>query len=147
MQEGRVTDSGRLAARMLREAGVEVSEPVGVPDDVRTIAEAVQTAAYGEVDFVITTGGTGVGPQDYTARAMDPLLRFDIPGISEAIRLRGIQNGHAHGMLSRGRAGVMVFGRTRTLVVNVSDSEEAVRDAMDVLLPILTEAVQRVRGE
>lgn len=138
--------SGPTAVRLLEEAGIEVIETAIVHDDVRVIAEAVQTVAYDEVDVVITTGGTGITPQDYTVRAMDPLLRFDIPGIPEAIRLHGIQKGIRSAMLSRGRAGVMVMGRNRTLVINLPGSVGGVEDGMEVVLPILPHAVEQMRG-
>lgn len=138
--------SGPLAKRLLEEAGIEVLETTVVPDDVRSISEAIQTVGYREIDLILTTGGTGISPEDYTARAMDPLLRFDIPGIAEAIRLKGVKNGQPYAMLSRGRAGVMVFGRNRTLVVNVAGSVGAVEDAMEVLLPILEHTVDQMRG-
>lgn len=138
--------SGRTAVRFLEEAGVRVIDTAVVHDDVRAIAEAVQTAAYDEVDVVITTGGTGISPQDYTARAMDPLLRFDIPGIPEAIRYHGIIKGSPMAILSRSRAGVMVLGRNRTLVVNLPGSVGGVEDGMEVLIPILAHAVEQMRG-
>lgn len=138
--------SGPTAVRLLEEAGVTVLETEVVSDDVRAIAEAVQNVSYDEIDVVITTGGTGITPQDYTARAMDPLLRFDIPGIAEAIRHRGIQKGVPGALLSRGRAGVMVGGKNRTLVVNLAGSVAAVEDGMAVILPVLEHAVQQMRG-
>ncbi len=139
--------SGPTAVRLLEEAGVEVLETCIVHDDVRAIAEAVQNVSYDEIDLVITTGGTGITPQDYTARAMDPLLRFDIPGIAEAIRAKGIEKGVPGALLSRGRAGVMVLGRNRTLIINLAGSVGAVKDGMEVIIPVLEHAVQQMRGE
>ncbi|MDP9806253.1 molybdenum cofactor synthesis domain-containing protein [Trueperella bonasi] len=138
--------SGPTAVRILEEAGIAVLETAVVPDDVRAIAEAVQTVAYEEIDLVITTGGTGITPQDYTARAMDPLLRFDIPGIAEAIRAKGVEKGVPGALLSRGRAGVMVGGRNRTLVINLAGSVGAVEDGMEVIIPVLEHAVEQMRG-
>ena len=139
--------SGPPAKAILEEAGYPVGVTYCVPDDVRAIAEAVQNAAYDDVDLVFTTGGTGISPQDYTARAMDPLFRFDIPGIPDAIRYLGIRKGTPEAMLSRGRAGIMVNGRGRTLVVNAPGSVGGVRDALEVLIPILPHAVSQMLGE
>ncbi|MFP7706383.1 molybdenum cofactor biosynthesis protein B [Trueperella sp. LYQ141] len=144
---GERTDiSGPTAVQRLTEAGIEVRQTMIVHDDVRAIAEAVQTVALDTVDFVLTTGGTGITPQDYTARAMDPLLRFDIPGIAEAIRMYGMNKGVPGALLSRGRAGVMVLGPRRILVVNAPGSVGGVSDTLDVLLPILEHTIDQVRG-
>ncbi|VEI13174.1 MogA/MoaB family molybdenum cofactor biosynthesis protein [Trueperella bialowiezensis] len=138
--------SGPTAVRLLEEAGVKVLETAVVSDDVRAIAEGVQNVAYDEIDLIITTGGTGITPQDYTARAMDPLLRFDIPGIAEAIRHRGVQKGVPGALLSRGRAGVMVGGKNRTLVINLAGSPDAVEDGLAVVIPVLEHAIAQMRG-
>ena len=138
--------SGPTAVRLLEEAGVQVLETAVVHDDVRAIAEAIQNVAYEEIDVDITTGGTGITPQDYTARAMDPLLRFEIPGIAEAIRFKGVQKGVPGALLSRGRAGVMVGGKNRTLIINLAGSVSAVEDGMEVIIPILPHAAKQMRG-
>lgn len=138
--------SGPTAKRILEEAGVKVLETAVVADDVRDIAETVQTLSYDGIDFVLTTGGTGISPRDYTARAMDPLLRFDIPGIAEAIRFEGIKKGIPGAMLSRGRAGVLVSGKNRTLIVNAPGSVNGVKDALNVVIPLLEHAIDQMKG-
>ncbi|MFY9263586.1 MAG: MogA/MoaB family molybdenum cofactor biosynthesis protein [Actinomycetaceae bacterium] len=138
--------AGPTAKKILEEAGVQVLETAVVSDDVRDISETVQTLAYDGIDLVLTTGGTGISPRDYTARAMDPLLRFDIPGIMEAIRAKGIQKGIPGAMLSRGRAGVLVAGKHRTLIVNAPGSVDGVKDALEVLLPLLEHAIDQMKG-
>lgn len=145
---GQVEDlAGPTAVKLLEGGGVEVVATTVVPDDVRDISEAVQNMSYDDIDLVLTIGGTGIGPSDYTARAMDPLLRFDIPGIASAIRINDLRNGISHAMFSRGRAGVMVNGKDRTLVVNAAGPVRAVQSAINVLLPILPDAIREIRGE
>ncbi|MDO5025155.1 MAG: MogA/MoaB family molybdenum cofactor biosynthesis protein [Trueperella sp.] len=145
---GRAEDlAGPVAVELLEDGGVEVVATKIVPDDVRDISEAVQNMSYDDIDLVFTIGGTGIGPSDYTARAMDPLLRFDIPGIADAIRISDLNSGVSHAMFSRGRAGVMVNGKERTLVVNAAGPVRAVQNALSVLLPILPYAIREIRGE
>ncbi|MBM7824541.1 molybdenum cofactor synthesis domain-containing protein [Arcanobacterium pluranimalium] len=139
--------SGPLAVKLLKDAGVDVLYTGVTRDDVRSIAEEVQTAAIHEVDLVFTTGGTGIAPQDFTARAMDTLLRFDIPGIAEAIRYEGWKRGVYGAALSRGRAGVLVTGLHRVLVVNAPGSPNGVKDALNVLLPMLEHTVSQMHGD
>lgn len=138
--------SGPTAVRLLEESGVDVIDTVVIPDGVDEIGAAVQTFAYDEVDVIITTGGTGISPNDYTAKAMDPIMRFDIPGLAEAIRQHGMAKGVPSAVLSRGRAGVIVSGRSRTLVVNLPGSVGGVKDGMEVLLPMLEHTVDQMRG-
>jgi len=117
-----------------------------VPDDIAAIAVAVRVAAA-RADVVLTTGGTGLGPRDVTPEAMDALEGFtEAPGLAEAIRSRGVAGGVASAVLSRGRAGIISSGTRRVLVVNTPGSPGGVRDAVAVLLPILTHAVDQLAG-
>ncbi|MDD7687252.1 MAG: molybdopterin-binding protein [Actinomycetaceae bacterium] len=130
----------------LEAAGISVMSKALVRDDVRYIAEAVQTAAIEQVDFILTVGGIGVSPLDYTARAMDPIFRLDIPGIPEAIRAVGLVNGDPLATLWRNRAGVLVAGRRRIFVVNSSGSRAGVTATLQVVLPILPKIIQKING-
>ncbi|MCI5826573.1 MAG: molybdopterin-binding protein [Arcanobacterium sp.] len=136
-----------MAVEKLTAANVPVVSTALVRDDVRDIAEAVQTAAFEQVDFILTIGGTGVSPLDYTARAMDPLFRLDIPGIPEAIRAVGIANGNPLASLWRGRAGVLVSGHKRIFVVNSSGTHTGLEATLQVVLPILPKAVQKIMDD
>ncbi len=134
-----------FALKMLADAGINVVYTGVSSDDVGEISEQVQTAAINKVDFIFTMGGTGVSPRDYTARAMDPLLRFDIPGIAEAIRYVGVVRNDRRALLHRGRAGVLVTGRHRVLVVNASSSNEGIEDALGVVLPVLDHIIKQIQ--
>ena len=72
----------------------------------------------------------------------EPLLEREAPGIAEAIRAAALTK-TAHGMLSRGLAGV----RGRTLIVNLPGSLKAVREAFDVLGPVLPHALDLLAGK
>lgn len=135
-----------FAAQEFAKAGVELVSAQIVRDDSRDIAEAMQTAAINQVDFILTIGGTGLSPLDYTARAMDQLFRFDIPGIPEAIRHYGQAHGYPLASLWRGRAGVLVSGAQRIFVVNSSGTNTGVQAALAVVLPILEQTVAKING-
>jgi molybdenum cofactor synthesis domain-containing protein len=94
------------------------------------------------MDLVVTTGGTGIGPRDVTPEATRRVIEREAPGFSEALRSSGLQR-TPFSMLSRGRAGL----RGKTLIINLPGSESAVRDAMDVLLPILRHVFGTMEGE
>ncbi|MEV4754018.1 MogA/MoaB family molybdenum cofactor biosynthesis protein [Micromonospora sp. NPDC049559] len=132
--------SGPLLVAGLRELGCEVDEPVVVPDG-DPVGAALRQAHADGVDVVVTSGGTGVSPTDRTPEVTRSLLDYEVPGIAEAIRAHG-RTKVPSAALSRGLAGVI----GRTLVVNLPGSTGGARDGLAVLGPILTHAVEQLRG-
>jgi molybdenum cofactor synthesis domain-containing protein len=132
--------SGDLLAELLEGDGYEVERRV-VPDDADTIAEALAELAE-EVQLVLSTGGTGLGPRDVTPEATREVIERDAPGISEALRADSIAK-TPHGLLSRGVAGV----RGSTLIVNLPGSTGGCRDGFAVLQPALRHALELLAGE
>lgn len=133
--------SGHLLARLLRDQGFQVDDPVVVPDDVPAIQAALRGALDSGADVVVTTGGTGVTPTDVTPEATRPLLDREIPGIAEAIRSAS-RDKVPTAVLSRGLAGNI----GRTLVVNLPGSPGGVRDGAAVLGPIVGHVLDQLRG-
>jgi molybdenum cofactor synthesis domain-containing protein len=133
--------SGPVLAELLRDAGCEVDGPVVVPDGSR-VAEVLQDAVAGAYDVIVTTGGTGVTPQDLTPEMTMLVLDREIPGIAEAIRAAGVAAGVPSAALSRGVAGLA----GTTLIVNLPGSTGGVRDGMAVLSGLLAHTVEQVHG-
>lgn len=54
-----------------------------VPDEKIMIQKQIMdwTATSGDVDLILTTGGTGFGPRDITPEAVKPLLHREAPGM------------------------------------------------------------------
>ncbi|MDP7422349.1 MAG: MogA/MoaB family molybdenum cofactor biosynthesis protein [bacterium] len=135
--------SGPELAALLEQSGATVQSVEIVPDERPMIAEIIeQLADSGDIDLVVTTGGTGFSPRDITPEATADILDREAPGIAEAIRYHGLQN-TPRAALSRGRAGL----RGKTLVVNLPGSVRAVREGMAVLGEIMNHAVEIARGE
>ena len=132
--------SGPLLASLLRELGLEVAEPVVVPDEVEAVQAALRAAAA-SYDLVVTTGGTGLSPRDVTPEATGPLLTREVPGIAEALRQRNAA-AVPTAVLSRGLAGTI----GTTLVVNLPGSTGGVRDGVAVLAPVLDHALAQLHG-
>jgi molybdenum cofactor synthesis domain-containing protein len=133
--------SGPLLADALRDLGFTVDDVVVVPDEAAQLQEALRAAVRAGVDVVLTTGGTGFSPRDITPEATRPLLEREAPGICEALR-RTHQDAVPTTVLSRGVAGTI----GGTFVLNLPGSTGAVRDAAQVLAPVVGHLVAQLRG-
>jgi molybdenum cofactor synthesis domain-containing protein len=132
--------SGPVLVAGLRELGFEVGDPVVVPDGP-PVEAALREAVAGGADVVLTSGGTGITPTDATPEMTRRVLDYEVPGIAEAIRAAGAAKVPA-AILSRGLAGVA----GRTLIVNLPGSRGGAKDGLAVLAPVLTHAVDQLRG-
>jgi molybdopterin adenylyltransferase len=91
--------------------------------------------------LVLTSGGTGLSPDDVTPEATRAVLEREIPGIAEAIR-QASQPHTANWMLSRALAGT----RGRTLIVNLPGSPRAIEQVGGDLAPALRHALALIAG-
>ncbi|GAA4225273.1 MogA/MoaB family molybdenum cofactor biosynthesis protein [Actinomadura meridiana] len=132
--------SGPVLVTLLEDLGCQVDGPVVIPDGP-PVTEVLRDAVASGYDVVVTTGGTGLTPTDETPEMTRQVIEREMPGISEAIRLRG-QEAVPTAILSRGLAGVA----SRTLIVNLPGSTGGVRDGMAVLGRVLTHAVDQIKG-
>ena len=136
---------GRLALDLLLEAGVP-AERVVVPDDPVRIRQAVEAAVEDGCRFVLTCGGTGIGPSDYTTAVVAGLLSFEIPGIAEEIRRRGAEQTPL-ALVSRQVAGAIVRpGRPAVFVLASAGSRGGVRDALAVVGGLLGYVIEQLDG-
>ncbi len=138
----RPDESGPAMREVLESAGIAVVSSALVPDDAGKIALAIREAIVLGANVVLTTGGTGLSPNDVTPEATRRVIDREVPGIAEALRATSLAK-TPHGMLSRGIAGAA----GATLVVNLPGSPRAVRESLDVLLPVLSHAVELLAGE
>jgi len=139
----RIDTAGPAIKDCLKDLQIEVAAAEIVADDRAAIAAKLRHYCDElHCDLVFTTGGTGFSPRDVTPEATLDVIERSVPGIPEAIRAGGMGN-TPKAMLSRAVAGI----RGRTLVVNLSGSERAVREQLAVILPVLPHAVETVRGE
>ncbi|NOX47786.1 MAG: MOSC domain-containing protein [Chlorobi bacterium] len=112
-----------------------------IPDDPDALFALLEKAKADKVDVVFTTGGTGIGPRDFTPEVVNSLLDKEIPGIMEMIRMKyGMAKPNAY--LSRGVAGVM----DETLVYALPGSVKAVNEYMDEILKTLMHLFYMLHG-
>ncbi|MDE2717755.1 MAG: MogA/MoaB family molybdenum cofactor biosynthesis protein [Chloroflexota bacterium] len=126
--------SGDAVVEMMTAAGFKLIHRDIVPDEADRIGERLATwSDGGEVDVIVTTGGTGLGPRDVTPQATASVVEFQVPGIAEAMRTETTRI-TPMAMLSRSVVGV----RNGCLIVNLPGSPKGVRETLDVALQALT---------
>lgn len=137
--------SGPVAERLLVEAGCAVITRV-VPDDQRQLEAAITAAITAGSRVVMTCGGTGIGPRDHTTEVVSRLLSFQMPGIGEEIRRRGIAHAKP-ALVSREVAGAIVpTSGPPVFVLAAPGSRGGVRDAIDVVGPVLGYIIEQLDG-
>jgi molybdopterin adenylyltransferase len=135
--------SGPLLCELLLALGAEVPEPYVIPDDQAGIESLLASLAdSGDVDLVLTTGGTGLAPRDHTPEATLAVADRLAPGFAEAMRAASLSV-TPHAMLSRATSAV----RKQTLIINMPGSPRACREHFAVIAPALNHAVETLRGE
>jgi len=113
-----------------------------IPDEVDIIRHRlIEWADAGDVDVILTTGGTGLGPRDVTPEATAPILDKLLPGIGEAMRMETLGKTPT-AILSRAVAGV----RKKCLIINMPGSPNGVRECLEVVVPALIHAVEIITG-
>ena len=133
---------GPLVAEMLKNAGYEVTVTAIVPDEQAQIEEKLrQIADSGEVQLLVTTGGTGFAPRDVTPEATLTVCDRLTPGIPEAMRYASMQVTN-RAMLSRAQAGI----RKGTLIINLPGSPKAARENLEAVLPALSHGLEMLSG-
>ena len=141
-QGGREDLSGRTMAEMLAGDKFEICDTKIVPDDFETIAGTLKSYCdNSNIDLVLTTGGTGLGPRDVTPEATASVCQRMAPGFGEIMRIEGLKKTNK-AILSRGTAGVC----DNTLIVNLPGSPKAVRESLDIILDVLPHAVKMMLG-
>jgi molybdenum cofactor biosynthesis protein B len=137
--------SGDAIEELVEGDGHEVVAHDLVADDLDGIQRAMLALTGREdVDIVITTGGTGVTPDDVTVEAVEPLFDKGLPGFGELFRILSYEEVGTRALGSRATAGVS----EGVPVFCLPGSENAVRTAIEEL--VLAEAPHLVglaRGE
>lgn len=135
--------SGAVVCDILRGCGAAVEVYQIIPDDPEAISEAiVDLVDEVGLNLIVTTGGTGLGPRDFTPEATLRVVHRLVPGMAE--RMRAVSMEHTpHAMLSRAVVGI----RGTTLILNLPGSPKACRECLEAVIPALGHAIELLRGD
>ncbi|QLA17415.1 MogA/MoaB family molybdenum cofactor biosynthesis protein [Desulfolutivibrio sulfoxidireducens] len=140
----RTDESGPLIATMLAERGqVSLVRGQVIPDDPDLLRSLLTDLTLNQgFDLVVTTGGTGLGPRDFTPEATRAVIDKRLPGF-EAAMLSASLAKTPHGAISRAVAGTL----GHSIVVNLPGSPKAVRENFAAVLPALRHALDKLQGD
>jgi molybdenum cofactor synthesis domain-containing protein len=134
--------SGPALCQRCEARGWTVVSAAVCPDDPVAIeVRLIEIADSALVDLVLTTGGTGIGPRDFTPEATQSVCSKLLPGVGERMRSEGLRS-TPRASLSRAVAGV----RGQTLIVNLPGSPSGASESFDAVAELLTHAVAVLHG-
>ncbi|NIM03852.1 molybdenum cofactor biosynthesis protein [bacterium] len=138
----RIDESGGVIKKIVEEKlEARVKKYEVVPDEKGTIIKKLKEMVNERIDLIFTTGGTGLSPRDVTPEATREVIDKEVPGIEEAMRMKGLEK-TPHSMLSRGVAGI----KEKSLIINLPGSPKAVRESLEVVLPVIPHALDIIAG-
>ncbi len=134
--------SGPAVAARCQELKFTVESTHTLRDDPAQIRSLLSKLADAQnIDVILTTGGTGIGPRDSTPEATQAIAERLVPGMAEEMRRKGLAH-TPRAILSRGVAAI----RGSTLILNLPGSPKGAVESLDAIAALLPHAVQIIRG-
>lgn len=134
--------SGQVVKEILEKNGYTVVQQLILPDERQLLADEMRRLCAEQVDLILTTGGTGFSPRDWTPEATLDVVERQVPGIPEAMRMNSLQI-TKRAMLSRAVAGIC----QQTLIINLPGSPKAVRENLEFIVTELAHGLEILRGQ
>ena len=122
--------SGKIIKEFLENNSIAVEFFEVLPDDKEKIKLRLEELADKEkIDLILTTGGTGLGPKDFTPEATSEVIEKQVPGIAEAMRKYG-KDRTPYAMLSREVAGI----RGSSIIITLPGSSWGVLESLQCFI-------------
>lgn len=135
--------TGRILSELLKNKGYEIKYYRVIPDEFEMIkTELIALCDSGEIDLIITNGGTGFSKRDVTPEATIKVIEKYVPGIGEAMRANSFKI-TPNTILSRGIAGI----RKNTLIINLPGSPKGALENLNVILPAIPHGIEILSGQ
>ncbi len=130
-------ESGKLLAEELNCVEYRL-----IPDDRSRIISTLMDLIHRDVDVIITTGGTGISPEDITIEAVKMIVEKEMEGFGEIFRMLSYEEIGESAILTRAFAGVS-HGK---VIFCLPGSKKAVKLGLRLIKPLLRHAVSHARG-
>jgi len=135
--------SGKLIWGMVQVKGSTIVNYELIPDDMEIIRETFKKDLYSEAEVIISSGGTGLSPNDVTIEAVAPFIEKEMPGFGELFRLQSINQIGNSVMLTRALAGV-ARGK---IIFCLPGSPNAVKLALELILPEMGHILKHLKEQ
>ncbi len=112
-----------------------------LPDDAQKLKAALMDLCDKGINFVVTTGGTGMSLRDITPETTKEVIDREIPGVAEAMRRNGLKYTN-RAILARGICGI----REKTVILNLPGSPKACRENLEFIIEPLVHGIGTLNG-
>jgi len=134
--------SGPAVVAELEKLGARVEATEVISDDLELISSTLRGYAdRGDINLIVTTGGTGFAPRDNTPEATLKIIEKEAPGLSELMRLKSLDQTPL-APLSRGVCGI----RGRTLIINLPGSTRGAIENLTAIRSALPHGIALLAG-